>query len=188
MKVKRVVTALYDYKANTTEELTFKAGDLFHVLDMQDSDWWDVRTTTGQTGLVASNYVEEVCLSLFFPFFVQFSNSFLILFFSFFFLLNWKFRHQAPVKAKVTAKWDCPAKIDEEVSIVVDEVLELLDDSDEDWWLVRKSSGETGLAPAIYLEIQPESHNIFEAEEVKGEKSPFLFFFFLFSPSRFSLN
>ena len=54
------MVGLYDYEAQTSEELTFKAGDLFHILDMDDGDWWTARTSGGTTGLIPSNYVDEV--------------------------------------------------------------------------------------------------------------------------------
>ena len=76
---------------------------------------------------------------------------------------------QAPIKSKVIVKWDYAAQIEEELTVATDEALDLLDDTDPDWWLVRKGA-EIGLVPANYLEVESpvENPNIFEAEEVQG--------------------
>ncbi|XP_060769473.1 tyrosine-protein kinase SRK2 [Neoarius graeffei] len=57
----RVYTALWDYTARTTEDLSFRAGDQLEVLDQSSPDWWIARLLTGTSahsqGYIPSNYV-----------------------------------------------------------------------------------------------------------------------------------
>ncbi|XP_038651023.1 tyrosine-protein kinase Fgr isoform X2 [Scyliorhinus canicula] len=53
--------ALYDYDARTEDDLTFRKGEKFHVINSSEGDWWEARSlTTGKTGYVPSNYVAPV--------------------------------------------------------------------------------------------------------------------------------
>jgi len=51
-------TALYDYQANDSEELTLTKGDRVTVIN-NAGQWWTVRNERGQEGLVPYNYLEE---------------------------------------------------------------------------------------------------------------------------------
>ena len=53
-------TALFDYTAQNEEELSVAEGESLSVFDKADSDWWLVKNSTGQFGLVPATYVEEV--------------------------------------------------------------------------------------------------------------------------------
>uniref|UniRef100_A0A8C4R7N8 Tyrosine-protein kinase n=2 Tax=Eptatretus burgeri TaxID=7764 RepID=A0A8C4R7N8_EPTBU len=49
--------ALYDYEARLPEDLSFKKGERFHIINSTD-DWWEARSLeTGRTGYVPSNYM-----------------------------------------------------------------------------------------------------------------------------------
>ena len=50
------VVALYDYRAQRDDELSFAANDVINVVDRSDVDWWQGQLH-GQTGLFPSNYV-----------------------------------------------------------------------------------------------------------------------------------
>lgn len=50
------VRGLYDFIAEESDELGFRAGDVIEVLDQSDSAWWRGRLR-GQTGLFPSNYI-----------------------------------------------------------------------------------------------------------------------------------
>ena len=51
--------ANYDYSARTDEDLSFKKGDLLHIMNRDDGEWWFAKSkTTGQEGYIPSNYVE----------------------------------------------------------------------------------------------------------------------------------
>lgn len=66
-----VYQALYDYDAQAEEELTIRADDLLYLLERSDIDeWWKVKKrvlpvgdeeVVEPTGLIPSNYIEEVC-------------------------------------------------------------------------------------------------------------------------------
>lgn len=61
----KVCVALYDYEANTEEELTIKENDVLYVLEDDDPEWWKAKLKTTDpnellVGLVPSNYVEPV--------------------------------------------------------------------------------------------------------------------------------
>jgi hypothetical protein len=74
MRTVQVVKALFDYTAQTEEELSFKEGDILHILqdELESSkdhqDWWLARKNgeiTGEQliGWIPSNYVTEVSLT-----------------------------------------------------------------------------------------------------------------------------
>lgn len=54
---------LWDFEARTAEELSFQAGDLFHVARKEEEWWWAVRLDgAGQAlaeGYVPHNYLAE---------------------------------------------------------------------------------------------------------------------------------
>uniref|UniRef100_A0A8C5H6P9 Tyrosine-protein kinase Yes n=1 Tax=Gouania willdenowi TaxID=441366 RepID=A0A8C5H6P9_GOUWI len=50
--------ALYDYEARTSDDLSFKKGDRFQIINNSEGDWWEARSiNTGQQGYIPSNYV-----------------------------------------------------------------------------------------------------------------------------------
>ncbi|KAF3858072.1 hypothetical protein F7725_011273 [Dissostichus mawsoni] len=50
--------SLYDYEARTTDDLSFKKGDRFQIINNTEGDWWEARSiNTGQKGYIPSNYV-----------------------------------------------------------------------------------------------------------------------------------
>jgi hypothetical protein len=69
MKCKIVAKVLYDYDAQTDEELTIKEGTILLITDDTDQDWWMAferpldTFQEGKTGLVPLTYVEEVSSS-----------------------------------------------------------------------------------------------------------------------------
>lgn len=53
--------ALYDYEARTEDDLSFRKGEKFQIINSAEGDWWDARSlTTGGTGYIPSNYVAPV--------------------------------------------------------------------------------------------------------------------------------
>ncbi|XP_049612939.1 tyrosine-protein kinase Fyn isoform X1 [Syngnathus scovelli] len=53
--------ALYDYEARTEDDLTFRKGERFQIINSTEGDWWDARSlTTGGSGYIPSNYVAPV--------------------------------------------------------------------------------------------------------------------------------
>jgi len=51
-------TALYDYSATSSEELSFRTGDQITILKKDDSGWWEGELN-GQKGWVPANYMQE---------------------------------------------------------------------------------------------------------------------------------
>ncbi|XP_061660740.1 tyrosine-protein kinase Yes-like isoform X2 [Syngnathoides biaculeatus] len=51
--------ALYDYEARTSDDLSFKKGDRFQIINnTREGDWWEARSiTSGKKGYIPSNYV-----------------------------------------------------------------------------------------------------------------------------------
>ncbi|XP_064605140.1 jouberin-like [Liolophura sinensis] len=57
-KVRKVV-ALYDYKGQRSDELTFLQGDIIKVLYKDNENWWMGELRDGQQGFFPANYVAE---------------------------------------------------------------------------------------------------------------------------------
>lgn len=54
----QIFVALYSYKGRTENEMSFKKGDLLHVIGNDNSNWWQAKhADTGQAGWIPSNYV-----------------------------------------------------------------------------------------------------------------------------------
>lgn len=69
MKYIDICSALYDYQAQSKEEVSFQAQDILYILDKSDPDWYKaqlkVHSLDGPTGLIPANYLEKVsCPSL----------------------------------------------------------------------------------------------------------------------------
>ncbi|CAG10022.1 unnamed protein product, partial [Tetraodon nigroviridis] len=53
--------ALYDYDARTEDDLSFRKGEKFHIINNTEGDWWEARSLdTGNSGYIPSNYVAPV--------------------------------------------------------------------------------------------------------------------------------
>ncbi|XP_041090078.1 proto-oncogene tyrosine-protein kinase Yrk-like isoform X3 [Polyodon spathula] len=53
--------ALYEYDARTEDDLSFRKGEKFHIINNVEGDWWEARSLdTGRTGYIPSNYVAPV--------------------------------------------------------------------------------------------------------------------------------
>ncbi|XP_028251526.1 jouberin isoform X2 [Parambassis ranga] len=57
--VQQVVVALYDYRANRSDELTIHRGDVIQVLYKDNENWWFGRLVNGQQGYFLASYVAD---------------------------------------------------------------------------------------------------------------------------------
>ncbi|KAF8924998.1 cytoskeletal protein binding protein [Dissophora ornata] len=102
----KVCVALYDYDANTDEELAIKENDVLYVLEDEDPEWWKVKLKTVDpnelhVGLIPSNYVEPL-----------------------------------PASSTVVGLYKYEATTEEELSFEEGEALTLYEQDDPDWFLV----------------------------------------------------
>ncbi|XP_065889135.1 tyrosine-protein kinase-like [Dysidea avara] len=51
--------AKYNYTARTDFDLSFKKGDLLHIVRVDDDGWWLARRSNSQEGCIPSSYVKE---------------------------------------------------------------------------------------------------------------------------------
>lgn len=69
MKYVAICSALYDYSAQTEEEISFQTQDVLYILEKSDPDWHKaqlkVPNTDGPIGLIPANYIEKVCHKLY---------------------------------------------------------------------------------------------------------------------------
>ncbi|KAI9361641.1 hypothetical protein DFJ73DRAFT_813842 [Zopfochytrium polystomum] len=127
MKCKIVAEALYDYDAQTDEDLTFKDGAVLLVIDDSDEDWWTCKErvndafSDGKEGLAPAAYIQEL-----------------------------------DPKVVATALYDYTARTDEEVTMMQGAKVLVYENEDPEWWFVRIDN-EAGLVPASYLTTENSS-------------------------------
>jgi hypothetical protein len=145
------VRALFDYTADDTDELSFKAGDVFDVV-AKDEGWWNGRLASGASGIFPENYVEQVptedngdddaksvksvarsTKS------AKSAKS------------SVKPAADAPVLCRVRALFDYTADDTDELSFKAGDVFDVVA-KDEGWWNGRLASGASGIFPENYVE------------------------------------
>ncbi|KAF7326891.1 Osmosensor protein [Mycena venus] len=52
------VKALYPYTADDPTEISLNQGEILHIGDRPEADWWQVRKANGTVGLAPSNYLQ----------------------------------------------------------------------------------------------------------------------------------
>ncbi|KAI7850276.1 hypothetical protein BDC45DRAFT_609014 [Circinella umbellata] len=124
MKYTAVCKALYDYKAQSDEELTFKEDNILYILDKDDDpEWWKAQLKpvsleeVGPIGLVPANYIDEA----------------------------------EPI-GTIEALYDYTALQDEELSFKENDIMILYENDDEDWFLAKEKGGSIGLVPSNYIQ------------------------------------
>jgi hypothetical protein len=136
------VKALYDYQAHSVEELSFKENDLMKVYEKDDQDWYIAELSSGDMGLIPSNYVEESTRS------VNSNNA----------------THQ-PKWAIALYQFNPQDK--EETYLKEHEHVLVTDYTNSaDWWTIEHTDGVSGIIPATYVKFCDE-HGI-ELEEGKA--------------------
>lgn len=57
---RKIVVAIYNYKARENTDLSFRKGDRMEVINDSETEWWEViNLTTKEKGLIPWNYVAE---------------------------------------------------------------------------------------------------------------------------------
>ncbi|KAM9887512.1 hypothetical protein OXX79_013578 [Metschnikowia pulcherrima] len=122
-----VYKALFDYTAQTEEELSLAADDLLYLLQKSEiDDWWTVKKrllpqdgleAEEPTGLIPANYIEP-----------------------------------APVVSRCEALYDYDKQTDEELSFKEGETFDLYDLADPDW-LLAGNGPAYGFVPSNYVRV-----------------------------------
>jgi len=138
------VKVLFDYDAEQEDELSLKVGEIVHNVDCHDGGWWEGEVN-GRKGMFPENFVEviehtpEPVLTIPNPPSSSGSSS------------------QIKYKARVTFQYD-PVQEDE-LSLEVGEVVEVLEDDEEGWWTGRLN-GKTGVFPSNFCEVIKEEEDV----------------------------
>ncbi|RMD42611.1 hypothetical protein DV735_g2504, partial [Chaetothyriales sp. CBS 134920] len=134
--------AEYDYEAAEDNEVSLREGEIVSDIQKVDPDWWLVRNEAGETGLVPSNYLQELE--------DEPASSAAV--------------HPAPVPSpaadpkaeargpSATALYDYEAGEDNELSFPENAVITNISFPDEDWWH-GEYGGRAGLFPANYTKL-----------------------------------
>lgn len=121
--------ALYAYTASFDDptELSFTVGEVLDILDNSRA-WWQARKEDGTIGTVPSTFLQPLAAEDILK-------------------VEGGYGFKAQALYAFTASLDDPA----ELSFIVGEVLDILDDSQE-WWQARKEDGTTGIVPSSFLQ------------------------------------
>ncbi|ETN37079.1 uncharacterized protein HMPREF1541_08069 [Cyphellophora europaea CBS 101466] len=136
--------AEYDYEAAEDNEVSLREGEIVTDIQKIDPDWWLVKNEAGQTGLVPSNYLEELGDQ---PAAAPTAPA----------------APAAPAApsptaapttkgATATALYDYEAGEDNELSFPEDAIITNVTFPDEDWWH-GEYKGRSGLFPANYTKV-----------------------------------
>ncbi|XP_039537758.1 jouberin isoform X1 [Pimephales promelas] len=58
-QIYQTVVSLYEYRANRSDELSLRRGDVIHVLYKDNDSWWFGRLVSGQEGYFPASYVAD---------------------------------------------------------------------------------------------------------------------------------
>ncbi|OMJ24642.1 Actin cytoskeleton-regulatory complex protein sla1 [Smittium culicis] len=131
MPFSKVCRAIYEYSAQDEEELTFHEDQLFFFIEEAEPGWVRVKARdpvdpSSSFGIVPATYLEEV--------------------FHFVYSLA-----PLPPIFQAVSIYDYVHTDEEETSISEDEYVQVLDDEDPDWTLIKSKAG-VGFVPKSYLE------------------------------------
>lgn len=127
--------ALYDYQAETEDEISFDPGDIISEIDELDEGWWRGRGPDGHYGMFPANYVEliegtEVTTSEVEPV------------------------HKEELSGLTArALYDYQAGDDSEITFDPGDIITDIEQIDDGWWKGKGPDGQVGLFPANYVEL-----------------------------------
>jgi hypothetical protein len=139
--------AIYSYEANPEDayEISFSKNEILEVGDVTEK-WWPARRESGEEGIAPRNYLILLPLSDEGTFMIggNTTNAGKIP------ELTPSIPNRFNYRAKAIYSYDANPEDENEISFSKHEILEV-DDVTGRWWLVRKESGEQGIAPSNYL-------------------------------------
>lgn len=174
--------AIYDYSAQSEEELTLKEDEVYTLYEKDDPDWFIIEKANGDIGLAPSNYVEETSAT---PETKKVDST-----------PTTQTKAVAPVApalvaatAPVTAtpatpskepvceaKWAIalytfsPESAEETHLDDLEQVLVTDHVSSEEWWTIEHKDGTSGIVPASYVKFQDEYEADLRKENEEEEK------------------
>ncbi|KAF9351243.1 actin organization and endocytosis protein [Mortierella sp. AD094] len=117
--------ALFAYTPQNEGELAIERGDIVDVLEKLDPQWWSAQNSLGVVGLLPATYLEEYI------------------------------EGQAPVVelpiGKAKALYTYAGQTAEELSLEVEDEVEVMEKPDPLWWRVKNVQGHSGMVPSTYL-------------------------------------
>jgi hypothetical protein len=129
---KFMAKAVFAYSAQNEGELSVEQGDIVQVLEKPDPQWWRARTSGGSIGMLPATYLEEYIES-------QIPAV------------------ELPVgKAKALYLYTGQSTV--ELSVEVDDQVDIMEKPDPLWWRVRNARGDSGMVPASYL-VEVDEHS-----------------------------
>ncbi|CAO3698910.1 unnamed protein product [Rhizopus microsporus] len=141
MKYVQVSKALYDYDARTEDELSIRENDILYVIEKEDDDWW--KAELKQTSGEEAGPVG---------------------------LVPAQYLEEVTPIGRIRAEYDYEAQQEEELSFQEGDEMDLLEQDDPDWYLVKHTNGLVGLAPSNYVQfIQQEERE--EEQHYSQEKT-----------------
>ena len=120
---------MFTFEASSSDELSFKKGEVLNVLDTSEKWWWEASKPDGTTGVVPSHYVKVIAED-------EGSNR--------------------EVLFSARALFTFEASSSDELSFKKGEVLNVLDTSEKWWWEASKPDGTTGVVPSNFVKVIPE--------------------------------
>ncbi|CAO0793109.1 unnamed protein product [Mucor circinelloides] len=141
MRYVQVCKALYDYESRTEDELSIKENDILYIIEKEDDDWW-------RAELKQQNGEDQGPVGL----------------------VPADYLEEVTPIGRVRAEFDYAAQQEEELSFEEGDEMDLLEQDDPDWFLVKSSKGEIGLAPSNY--VQDADDHFEEAQEQQLQQDP----------------
>ncbi|KAI7890538.1 uncharacterized protein EV154DRAFT_444474, partial [Mucor mucedo] len=138
------VTAVYDYTAQSLEELSFKENEVLTLYEKDDTDWFVVQNSKSEFGLAPGNYVQEDIPAV--------KDT-----------VKETKRDMEPRWA--IALFSYQPQSDEDTFLEDNQQVLVTDYTGKDWWTIEHKDGKAGIVPANYLKFQ----DVYEAE-LKAEQ------------------
>ncbi|CAO3669315.1 unnamed protein product [Rhizopus stolonifer] len=191
MKYVDICVALYDYRSQNDDELTFKAHDIFYIHNKETPDWYKAQAVDHSVGYIPSNYIEKktpigsvkaiydyqagsieeldfkedetmVLYEKDDPDWYLAKNQ------------NGEFGLVPSNYVKSESRWALalyafvPTDVGE-LALEKGEQVMVMDYDGEDWWTVKKADGKQGLVPSSYVKFRED-----EDVEQSGKKETHL--------------